>query len=104
MFTGIVEELGTVVAVEAGAQSALVTVRAGCVAGSAVGDSIAVNGICLTAVEVTGDVFATDVMQETLTRSALATLRPGSRVNIERAATLQTRLGGHLVQGHIDGV
>jgi riboflavin synthase len=81
------------------------TVRAPAVTGDARhGDSIAVNGVCLTVVDVTVGAFTADVMQETLDRSALIALRPGDRVNLERAATLATRLGGHLVQGHVDGV
>ena len=81
------------------------TVRAPAVTGDARhGDSIAVNGVCLTVVDVTDGAFTADVMQETLDRSALTALRPGDRVNLERAATLATRLGGHLVQGHVDGV
>src|SRR3954452_19277347 len=103
MFTGIVEELGTVVAVTRTAGSARLGVRAVCVAGSGIGDSIAVNGVCLTATELTGDTFVADVMQETLTRSSLERIAVGTAVNVERAATLQTRLGGHLVQGHVDG-
>lgn len=104
MFTGIVEELGTVLALDLAAESARLTVRATCVAGSATGDSVAVNGVCLTAVDVEGDTFVADVMLETLQCSALQTLHPGDPVNVELAATLQTRLGGHVVQGHVDGV
>jgi riboflavin synthase len=72
-------------------------------ADAAHGDSIAVNGVCLTVVESDGGSFTVDVMRETLVRSALGALAPGERVNLERAATLSTRLGGHLVQGHVDG-
>jgi riboflavin synthase len=106
MFTGIVEELGEVVRLaETGADSALVAVRGPVVTSDARhGDSIAVNGVCLTVVDVDGDVFTADVMGETLHRSALGGLRPGDPVNLERAATLGTRLGGHLVQGHVDAV
>jgi riboflavin synthase len=101
LFTGIVEELGTVV--ETGpdrlvVHGPLVTKDA------AHGDSIAVSGVCLTVVAVHDDAFTADVMAETWQRSALGALRPGDRVNLERAATLHTRLGGHLVQGHVDGV
>lgn len=101
MFTGIVEELGELVRF---GQDVL-TIRGPKVAADAVpGDSIAVNGVCLTVVEVTAGGFTADLMQETLDRSALGTLAPGDPVNLERAATLATRLGGHLVQGHVDGV
>jgi riboflavin synthase len=105
VFTGIVEELGTVVQMRAGPDSARLTVRGPVVLSDArPGDSIAVNGVCLTVVETHGDTFSADVMKETLDRSALEALRPGDPVNLERAATLATRLGGHLVQGHVDGV
>ncbi|MGC5032062.1 riboflavin synthase [Micromonospora sp. DT229] len=106
MFTGIVEELGEVVGVTPTAQdSVLVAVRGPLVTSDARhGDSIAVNGVCLTVVEVDGGVFTADVMGETLRRSALGGLRASDRVNLERAAALGSRLGGHLVQGHVDGV
>ena len=105
MFTGIVEELGEVVGWEDLADSARVTVRGPLVTSDAKhGDSIAVNGVCLTVVEVDGDVFTTDVMRETLDRSSLGALREGDPVNLERSATLASRMGGHLVQGHVDGV
>jgi riboflavin synthase len=105
MFTGIVEELGTVVRLVDLGGSARLTVAAPLVTGDAVhGDSIAVNGVCLTVVEVDADAFTADVMPETLARTSLRGLRPGERVNLERAATPTTRLGGHLVQGHVDGV
>lgn len=101
MFTGIVEELGEVVRTEPGR----LTVRGPVVAADArPGDSIAVNGVCLTAVTVADGAFTTDVMAETLARSSLGGLSAGDRVNLERAATPATRLGGHLVQGHVDGV
>ncbi|GLZ75240.1 riboflavin synthase subunit alpha [Actinorhabdospora filicis] len=101
MFTGIVEELGEIVAVE----PARLAIRGRTVASDAKhGDSIAVNGVCLTVTDVDGDVFGVDVMGETYDRTALGGIRPGDPVNLERAATLQTRLGGHLVQGHVDGV
>ncbi|WP_285792163.1 riboflavin synthase [Micromonospora sp. NBRC 101691] len=106
MFTGIVEELGEVVRVTpTGDDSALVAVRGPLVVSDARhGDSIAVNGVCLTVVEVDGEAFTADVMGETLRRSALGALRPGDRVNLERAAAVGGRLGGHVVQGHVDGV
>ncbi len=106
MFTGIVEELGEVAAVtDAGGDSVVLAVRGPLVARDARhGDSIAVDGVCLTVVDHDEHGFTADVMGETLRRSSLGGLRPGSPVNLERAATLQTRLGGHLVQGHVDGV
>jgi riboflavin synthase len=105
MFTGIVEELGTVVAVEDQGDAIRLTVRAEAVlADAALGDSIAVNGCCLTVAARTAETWTADVMQETLDKTSLRGARPGDRVNLERAATLATRLGGHLVQGHVDGV
>jgi riboflavin synthase len=105
MFTGIVEEIGEVTAVRENADVVVFTVRGRTVTSDARhGDSIAVNGVCLTVVEVDGDAFSADVMAETLDRSSLGALRPGDPVNLERAATLATRLGGHQVQGHVDGV
>ena len=104
MFTGIVEELGRVVAVEHGAQSARLTVEGPLVAADAVhGASIAVDGVCLTVVEHDGARFTVDVMAETLSRSSLADVRPGQRVNLERAMAADGRFGGHVVQGHVDG-
>ena len=104
MFTGIVEELGSVAGLVLLADSARITVVGPLVASDVrLGDSIAVNGVCLTVVDVDGDAFTADVMRETLDRSSLGGLRPGEPVNLERAATLATRLGGHLVQGHADG-
>ena len=106
MFTGIVEELGEVVRLtDAGGDSALIAVRGPLVTSDARhGDSIAVNGVCLTVIEATDGVFTADVMGETLKRSSLGALAVGSPVNLERAATVGSRLGGHLVQGHVDGV
>lgn len=105
MFTGIVEELGEVVAVADLGDSARLTIRGPLVTSDARhGDSIAVNGVCLTVVEAPGDGrFTADVMAETLNRSSLAGLTPGGPVNLERAAALNSRLGGHIVQGHVDG-
>jgi riboflavin synthase len=104
MFTGIVEELGEIVALERLDRAARLAVRGKIVTGDAAhGDSIAVNGVCLTVVDVDGEVFTVDVMAETLDRSSLGTLRPGSRVNLERAVRADQRLGGHIVQGHVDG-
>ncbi|WP_018657327.1 riboflavin synthase [Actinomadura flavalba] len=105
MFTGIVEELGDIVAVEPLADSARLTIRGPLVTQDAVhGASIAVNGVCLTVVETSGGAFTADVMRETLERSSLGALTPGARVNLERPVRLSDRLGGHLVQGHVDGV
>ena len=106
MFTGIVEEQGEIVGVTPTAHDSVrMAIRGPLVTSDARhGDSIAVNGVCLTVVEADGGVFTADVMGETLRRSALGTLRPGDRVNLERAAALGSRLGGHLVQGHVDGV
>lgn len=106
MFTGIVEELGEIVAVERLSDAARLTIRGKLVTSDAAhGDSIAVNGVCLTVVDdvVIGDSFTVDVMAETLNRSSIGALDVGSRVNLERAAALNSRLGGHLVQGHVDG-
>jgi len=105
MFTGIVEELGEVAAVEWRADdSARLTVRSRlATAGAHLGDSIAVNGVCLTIADLYADAFTADVMKQTLDRSALHALVEGAPVNLERPATLQTLLGGHLVQGHVDG-
>ena len=105
MFTGIVEELGTVVALESQSDAMRLSVRGPLVTQDArLGDSIAVNGVCLTVATLEGDVFTADVMRETLDKSSLGALVPQSAVNLERAMTLQARLGGHLVQGHVDGV
>jgi riboflavin synthase len=105
MFTGIVEERGEVVAVGRDAGAATVTVRGPRVtADAAEGDSIAVNGVCLTVTAISGPTFTADVMAETLRRTTLGALAPGSPVNLERPLRLGGRLGGHLVQGHVDAV
>jgi riboflavin synthase len=105
MFTGIVEELGEVVAVEHLNGAARITVRGPEVTADArPGDSIAVNGTCLTVTGLAGSDFTADVMAETLHRSSLGDLAPGSPVNLERSLRVGDRLGGHLVQGHVDGV
>ena len=106
MFTGIVEELGEVVYLtDAGGDSAVLAVRGPVVTSDAKhGDSISVNGVCLTVIDNVDGVFTADVMGESLRRSSLGVLSAGSPVNLERAATVGTRLGGHLVQGHVDGV
>ena len=103
MFTGIIEELGVVRSVERRGEGARIVIVARTVTeGSRDGDSIAVNGVCLTALDVRQDSFAADGSRETLDRSTLGRLRPGSPVNLERAVTPSTRLGGHIVQGHVD--
>jgi riboflavin synthase len=106
MFTGIVEELGEVVSLtDVGGDSAVLAVRGPLVTSDARhGDSISVNGVCLTVIDNIDGVFTADVMGETLRRSSLGALRTGGAVNLERAASLGSRLGGHLVQGHVDGV
>jgi riboflavin synthase len=104
MFTGIVEELGTVVDVVGGAESAQLTLDGPLVTQDAAhGASIAVNGVCLTVVEHGAGRFSVDVMAETLARSSLGGLRAGDRVNLERAMAASSRFGGHIVQGHVDG-
>ena len=104
MFTGIVEELGHVVSLAHGPDSAVVRIRGPLVtADAAPGASIAVNGICLTVVEHDADSFSVDVMAETLRRTCLGELTPGSPVNLERAVAVGDRLGGHIVQGHVAG-
>ena len=105
MFTGIVEELGTVEAVEEQEDALRLSIRAGTVLeGTGLGDSISVNGCCLTVAATADGVWTADVMQETLDKTSLAGAVPGDRVNLERAVTADTRLGGHIVQGHVDGV
>jgi riboflavin synthase len=105
VFTGIVEELGDVVTVEELGDASRLRLRGTVVTeGAKNGDSIAVNGVCLTVVDTADGWFTADVMAETLKRSSLGVLRPGSRVNLERPMALGGRLGGHLVQGHVDGI
>jgi riboflavin synthase len=105
MFTGIVEELGTVEAVEDQGDAIRLTITADTVLSDAgLGDSIAVNGCCLTVATRTATTWTADVMQETLDKTSLYGVRPGDRVNLERAVTADKRLGGHIVQGHVDGV
>lgn len=104
MFTGIVEEVGGVVALVESGDGARLTVRGPrVVADAAHGDSISVNGCCLTVTDRDEDTFTVDVMRESLDRTSLGRLRPGSLVNLERAVRADARLGGHLVQGHVDG-
>jgi len=103
MFTGIIEELGRVRSVEHRGQNARIVIEAHTVTDDTKqGESIAVNGVCLTALDIKPDSFAADVSRETLTRSTLGSLVPGTSVNLERAVTPSMRLGGHIVQGHVD--
>ena len=103
MFTGIIEELGSVRSIEERGENARLVISAHVVTeGTNHGDSISVNGVCLTALDIEADSFAADVSRETLQRSTLGSLKPGAPVNLERAVTPATRLGGHIVQGHVD--
>lgn len=103
MFTGIIEELGKIASLEKHAGGAKIKISAKIVTENTnEGDSISVNGVCLTALNIKNDSFTADVSQETLNRSTLGSLRIGSNVNLERAVTPSTRLGGHIVQGHVD--
>jgi len=105
MFTGLIAELGRITAIEKGESSAVFTVSApALISQIALGDSVAVNGVCLTATSITGDSFTADVMVQTLAVTSLSQLAVGSPVNLELAALLNTRMGGHMVQGHVDGV
>jgi riboflavin synthase len=105
VFTGIVEELGTVRSIaDLGDAARLTVVGPEVTSDARPGDSISVNGVCLTVVDLADGAFTADVMLETLTRSALGVLAPGSPVNLERAARVDSRLGGHIMQGHVDGV
>ena len=104
MFTGIIEELGQIVSIDRLEQGKRLIVSGNIVTGDLQnGESVAVNGVCLTALDVTPDSFAADVSPETLSRTTLGDLSVGSRVNLERAVTPSSRLGGHIVQGHVDG-
>jgi len=103
MFTGIIEELGKVRSIEERGENARIVIEAHLVIqGTNHGDSIAVNGVCLTALDLQSDSFAADVSKETLARSTLGSLKHGAPVNLERSVTPATRLGGHIVQGHVD--
>lgn len=104
MFTGIVEEMGKISAIRQGAKSAQLTIQAKTVLeGTRIGDSIAVNGVCLTVTSLSASAFTADVMAESLRRSSLGDLSVGSPVNLERAMAADGRFGGHIVSGHIDG-
>ncbi len=105
MFTGLIAELGTITAIDKGESSAVFTITAPVLISQiALGDSVAVNGVCLTATSIAGDTFTADVMVQTLAVTSLSQLTVGSPVNLELAALLNTRMGGHMVQGHVDGV
>ena len=105
MFTGIIEEIGEVINIKHGAKSEVLTIKGKIVTkDSKIGDSIAVNGVCLTATDISGDIFKADVMAETMRRSSLGSLKTGSKVNLERAMLCNGRFGGHIVSGHIDGI
>ena len=105
MFTGLIAELGDITAIDKGESSAVFTIAApALISQIALGDSVAVNGVCLTATSIAGDTFTADVMVQTLAVTSLSQLAVGSAVNLELAALLSTRMGGHMVQGHVDGV
>jgi riboflavin synthase len=104
VFTGLVQDLGTVTAIDATADGVRMAVRSALAAELALGDSVAVNGVCLTATRVEDGEFSADVMHETLRRSSLAEVGDGARVNLELPLRASDRLGGHVVQGHVDGV
>ena len=105
MFTGLIGELGSITAIEKGESSAVFTINAPKLIGEiAVGDSVAVNGVCLTATAISGTTFTADVMIQTLSLTSLSGVSVASIVNLELAAQLNSRLGGHMVQGHVDGV
>ena len=105
MFTGLIAELGVVTAIEKSESSAIFTINAPrLISEINVGDSVAVNGVCLTATSINGSAFTADVMVQTLSLTSLSQIAVGSPVNLELAARLDTRMGGHMVQGHVDGV
>ena len=105
MFTGLIAELGSITAIEKSETSAVFTINApGLISEISVGDSVAVNGVCLTATSLEGTAFTADVMVQTLSLTSLAQITVGSPVNLELAAQLNARMGGHMVQGHVDGV
>jgi len=105
MFTGLITELGSITAIEKNETSAVFTINApGLISEIVVGDSVAVNGVCLTAISISGTTFGADVMVQTLSLTSLSQIIVGSPVNLELAAQLNTRMGGHMVQGHVDGI
>lgn len=105
MFTGIIEEVGKIQSIQRGASSAVLSVQTSDIMQDIhLGDSIAVNGVCLTVTYFSSNSFTADVMHETLNRSSLGKLQIGSQVNLERAMSINGRFGGHIVSGHIDGI
>ena len=104
MFTGLVQDCGTVTAINKNSESAIIEIKTNLANQLAVGDSVSVNGVCLTAINVNSDQFTADVMVQTLNLTSLGTLNPGSGVNLELATRADSRLGGHIVQGHVDGI
>lgn len=105
MFTGIIEEKGTVLSIESAADKYKLNIKAKTVlCGTMIGDSIAVNGVCMTVTDMTSESFSADIMPETLRRSSIGSLKNGSCVNLERAMAVNGRFGGHIVTGHIDGI
>lgn len=103
MFTGIIEELGTVISLKRGSKSAVLTIQGKKIFEDlSLGDSVSVNGVCLTAKSISGNIFQADVMNETLHRSSLGKLKKGAKVNLERAMAANGRFGGHMVAGHVD--
>lgn len=104
MFTGLIQDLGTVSSIERGSDSAIITITTSLTTSIHEGDSVSVNGVCLTATSITNDSFSADVMVQTLKLTSLKSIAEASPVNLELATTATTRLGGHMVQGHVDGV
>lgn len=105
MFTGIIEEIGTIIGLKKGAKSSQIDVKASKIFDDLkLGDSVATNGVCLTVTAIKGDIFSVDIMNITLSRSSLADLKVGQKVNLERAMLANGRFGGHIVSGHIDGI
>jgi len=104
MFTGLIQDLGTVSSIERGSDSAIITITTSLTTSIHEGDSVSVNGVCLTATSITNDSFSADVMVQTLKLTSLKSIAEASPVNLELATTTTTRLGGHMVQGHVDGV
>lgn len=104
MFTGLIQDLGTVSSIERGSDSAIITITTSLTTSIREGDSVSVNGVCLTATSITNDSFSADVIVQTLKLTSLKSIAEASPVNLELATTATTRLGGHMVQGHVDGV
>jgi len=104
MFTGLIQDLGTVSSIERGSDGAIITITTSLTTSIHEGDSVSVNGVCLTATSITSDTFSADVMVQTLKLTSLKSIAEASPVNLELATTATTRLGGHMVQGHVDGV